>query len=78
MQKANYNEQYSRRNNIKIANVEEVKSESQEQLETKVQEILKNHDIQLDESDIIAIHRTPSKRSDIKPVLVKTKTMNQK
>lgn len=70
--RANYNEQYSRKNNIKITNVKQDAGEDAEKLQTKVNEILDKHGLKLDSREIIAIHRIPSRKTDIKPILIKT------
>lgn len=69
MRKANYNEQYSRKNNIKIMGISGEKEPIQE-LENKVLNALEQQGIRVDSSEILAIHRIPSKVSP-KPVLIK-------
>lgn len=76
--RANYNEQYSRKNNVKILNVPVKKNETEDVLITSVQNILGKHEITLEKEQIIAIHRIPGKTGDIKPVLMKLKNNNAK
>ena len=70
-QKANYNEQYSRKNNIKFMNVPEVPDETEEKLTTKICELVESHGVTVDTSKIQAIHRIPGKAGHQKPILVK-------
>lgn len=77
IKKANYNEQYSRKNNIKILNVPEKKDETEEVLTLSVQDILKKHEVSLSKDQILAIHRIPG-RNGTKPVLLKLKNNNAK
>lgn len=77
-QKANLNEQYSRKNNIKIMGVEEGE-ETEESLIRKINCILESKTgISLDDSKILAIHRIPGKSGMPKPVLIKLKNNSEK
>ena len=62
LRRANYNEQYSRKNNIKIANIPEERNEDQEKLEQKVNGILQKQGIHIKSEEILAIHRIPTKK----------------
>ena len=85
-QKSNYNEQYSRKNNVKILNIKETLGETETVLTEKVvTELLSKGNVDLDPSDITAIHRIQGKPGQPKPVLlklknnsVKTKVMKQR
>jgi myosin heavy subunit len=78
-QKANYNEQYSRKNNIKILNIQENRNESEESLAKTVTSTLKTHTgVDLLLTDIVAIHRIPTKRGKTRPVLIKLKNNSAK
>ncbi|KAK3093233.1 hypothetical protein FSP39_013021 [Pinctada imbricata] len=71
MKKSNYNEQYSRKNNIKIQGVPENKNENTLKV---AQDILKEKgNIELKTEDVIAIHRIPGKKDDHRPILIKLK-----
>ena len=69
MTQANYNEQYSRQNNIKIMGIPE-NEKSIDEIEVKVCSVLCDQGIVISDIDIQAIHRISSKAST-KPVLVK-------
>ena len=65
-QRSNYNEQYSRKNNVKILNIPERASERASETEqTLTQQVstilLSKGNIDLDTDNIIAIHRIPGK-----------------
>ena len=78
-QRANYNEQYSRKNNVKIMNITEEGGETEQKLVTSVTDILKTRaDVDLKPEDITAIHRIPTKKGGIKPVLLKLRNNNAK
>ena len=77
--KANYNEQYSRKNNIKILNIQENREETEDSITKSVTSILKTHaGVDLLLTDIIAIHRIPTKRGQTRPVLVKLRNNSAK
>lgn len=70
--KANYNEQFSRKNNIKIQNIPESKDENEESLTKTVTGILKTHaEVDLQPIDTVAMHRIPTKQGQTRPVLIK-------
>ena len=71
LEKANYNEQYSRKNNIKIMNIREEAGEDDSTLLNKVTDLLGKQDITLSPHQVIAIHRIPGKPGSPKPVLMK-------
>ena len=78
-QKANTNEQYSRKNNVKIMGVIEEPDETEDTLTRKVQHILETKaDVVLADSKIIALHRIPGKSGMPKPVLIKLRNNNEK
>lgn len=70
--RSNRNEQYSRKNNIKIHEVPEQQNESLDDLTAKVCNILKQQSVDLDKQEILAIHRIPFKKGKVRPVLLKT------
>ena len=73
-QKSNFNEQYSRKNNVKILNIPETTHETEQTLtEVIVTELLSKGNVDLDPQDIVAIHRIPGKTGAPKPVLMKLK-----
>ena len=75
---ANYNEQYSRKNNIKIMDVNPTENETIEELTTKVCNLASSHGLTLEPSNIMAIHRIPGRVNSTKPVLVKLKNNHEK
>ena len=77
-QKANYNEQYSRKNNIKFMDVPAVPSETESTLTTKICKLVKEKDITLDPFKILAIHRIPGKEGHAQPILVKLQNNSEK
>ena len=73
-QKSNFNEQYSRKNNVKILNIPEGTYETERTLtEVVTTALLAKGNVDLDPQDIIAIHRIPGKTGVPKPVLLKLK-----
>lgn len=79
MQKSNYNEQYSRKNNIKVMGVPEMKDETIEMLEDKMCEILGSKaNLHINPRDFEAIHRIPGKSGMPKPVLIKMRNNHEK
>lgn len=73
---ANYNEQYSRKHNIRMVNYPEKRDEDlRSEFVEMVKEDLK---VQIEPSDVIAIHRIPGKNGEIKPVIVKVKNTEMK
>ncbi|KAH3861650.1 hypothetical protein DPMN_024584 [Dreissena polymorpha] len=76
---ANCNEQYSRNNNVKIMNIEETSHESEASLIQTVSNIMKTAaDVNLKPEDIVAIHRLPSKKGTIRPIIIKLRNNNAK
>lgn len=75
---ANYNEQYSRKNNFKIMDIPEEGNESEEKLTEKVCNILRSQNAEVDKQEIMAIHRIPTSKGAIRPILVKLKNNNIK
>ena len=69
--KTNYNEQYSRKNNIKIMDVNQSPNETIEELTTKVCHLASKQGLTVEPSKIMAIHRIPGRVNCTKPVLVK-------
>ena len=78
--KANYNEQYSRKNNVKIMDipVSKPEGETEDDLIFEVSSLLKKENIDIDRSKIVAIHRIPGKTGHVKPVLIKFSNNNEK
>ena len=71
IEKSNYNEQYSRKNNVKVLGVPDLTNETETKLTTEVISIIKDKtDVDIAPTEIVAIHRIPSKLNP-KPVLVK-------
>ena len=78
-QRSNYNEQYSRKNNIKILNIPENATETERTLtEVICSTLLSKGNVDLDPQDIIAMHRIPGKQGSPKPVLLKLKNTSVK
>ncbi|KAH3753389.1 hypothetical protein DPMN_188025 [Dreissena polymorpha] len=76
---ANYNEQYSRKNNVTIMNVQKPPQESESCLIQTISNILKTSaDIELKAEDIVAIHRIPTNKGNIRPILLKLRNNNAK
>ena len=72
MERSNRNEQYSRKNNVKIMGVDEQESESEELLTERVTSILAAvAKVKVEETKIMALHRIPGKSGMPKPVLLK-------
>lgn len=69
--RSNKNEQYSRKNNVKIHNIIEEENETEESLTTRMQKILKDQNVELQKEKIQAIHRIPTKPGKIRPVIIK-------
>ncbi|KAH3731242.1 hypothetical protein DPMN_057250 [Dreissena polymorpha] len=77
--KAKYNEQYSRKNNIKILDKQENREETEDSITKSVTSILKNHaGLDLLLTDIVAIYRIPTKRGHTRPVFVKLRNNSAK
>lgn len=76
MSKANWNEQYLRKNNIKVHGVKE---QAAENTKAVVQKLIKeNTNATLNDEDIIAIHRIPGRKGYDRPILVKLKNNSAK
>ena len=74
-QKSNFNEQYSRKNNVKILNIPEGMYESEQTLtEVVITELLAKGNVDLDPQDIVAIHRIPGKTGAPKPIFLQNCT----
>lgn len=79
MKKANHNEQYSRKNNIKIMGLVERPSETDETLKRDVCSFLEvKANVSLRSEQIVAIHRIPGKSGQPKPVLMKMRNNSDK
>ena len=79
MQRAHMNEQYSRKNNIKIMGVPEDGDEPEDRLIHNVQQILQQMaGVVLEAGKIMVIHRIPGKSGLPKPVLLKLTNNNEK
>lgn len=70
----NSNEQFSRKNNFKIMGLPEKPSENTWGV---VKEFMKNVKVQLDDRELIAVHRIPGK-GEIRPIIVKVLNSNVK
>lgn len=66
---SNYNEQYSRKNNIKVFNMK--KRDKQNLREDFIDLIKKDLNVDLELRDVVAIHRLPSDRPGEKPIIVR-------
>ena len=71
LEKSNQNEQYSRKNNIKILNIKEEVGEDETTLQRSVCPLLDQQNIALSPQQVVAIHRIPGKSDSPKPVLMK-------
>ena len=78
LQKANQNEQYSRKNNVKILNIEEQTDEDEGKLMNTVGELLHRQSVHITPGQIVAIHRIPDKSGTHKPVLIKFRNNSDK
>ena len=78
LEKANQNEQYSRKNNLKIMDIQEEAGEDESTLLTKVSDLLTYQDVTLAPQEVIAIHRIPGKPGSPKPVLMKVTNTSTK
>ena len=76
LKQANYNEQYSRKHNIRVVNYQE---KTNEDLQKDFIKLLKD-DLEVDVSpdEIVAIHRIPGKNDQPRPVIVKVKNTEVK
>ena len=64
---SNYNEQYSRKNNIKVFNIK--KRDKQNLREDFIDLVKKDLNVDLELRDVVAIHRLPSDRPGEKQLL---------
>ena len=79
LRKANYNEQYSRKNNIKVMDMPMTKpNETEADLISEVSSLFNKEGITVDPSKVIAIHRIPGKTGHAKPILIKFMNNNEK
>ncbi|MES9881224.1 MAG: hypothetical protein ABW185_10125 [Sedimenticola sp.] len=78
LSKSNYNEQYSRKTNIKIMDIQEKPNETEGDLVKSVSELCQKQGVTLQQSKIVAIHRIPSKPNQTRPVLIKLANGNEK
>lgn len=78
-QRSNFNEQYSRKNNLKILDVPEKQTETEASLTEAITSLLLSKgNVDLDPSEIVAIHRIPGKPGHSKPILLKLKNNSVK
>lgn len=75
LKSANYNEQYSRKHNIRMVNFPEKKGENLR--DDFVKMVKKDLNVEIEPSDVIAIHRIPGK-DNIKPVIAKVRNTELK
>ncbi|XP_013396733.1 uncharacterized protein LOC106163628 [Lingula anatina] len=73
---ANYNEQYSRKNNIKIYGVKEEKNEDMVGMVSKL--LQTETGVRVTSEEIVAVHRIPGKRGQERPILLKVKNTDVK
>ena len=74
--KANYNEQYSRKSNIKIYGVKE---NEKEKTADRVIELLESEvEVNLKKEEIVAVHRIPGKKGETRPILLKVQNTEVK
>ena len=66
---SNYNEQYSRKNNIKVMNFP--RKEKQNLRADFIATVKKDLNVELEDRDVVAIHRIPSEKPGHKPVIVR-------
>ena len=79
LQRSNYNEQYSRKNNVKIMGITESPDETEESLTDKVLHILSTKaKVNVNPYKIMALHRIPGKAGMTKPVLLKLMNNSEK
>lgn len=76
--KANFNEQYSRKNNVKVLDLKENSTETEESLKNEVCGLFREHQLVVESDDILAIHRIPGKRGSPRPAIIKLKNNNMK
>ena len=76
MSKANWNEQYSRKNNVKLHGVREDRNENTKETFQKI--VKENTGVNVSDEDILAIHRIPGRKGYQRPILVKLKNNSVK
>ena len=69
LESANYNEQYSRKNNVKVMNFP--RRDQQDLRSDFIHKVKKDLNVELHERDVVAIHRLPSHKPGPNPVIVK-------
>jgi chaperonin cofactor prefoldin len=75
LSKANYNEQYSRKNNIKFHGFRENKGEN---LLQTLNDTLSEVGVEIADQDVVAIHRIPGKKDWPRPILIKLRNPEAK
>ena len=73
---SNFNEQYSRKTNIKITGVKEERSENTQELVQRV--VREKAAVEIDDDEIIAVHRIPGKKNLPRPIIIKLKNTESK
>ena len=79
--RSNRNEQYSRKTNIKIHGLDELRLPNgrYQDTQTTVKEVLKAvAKVTVTDADIIACHRIPGGKSSVQPILLKVKNTDIK
>ncbi|VDI48105.1 Hypothetical predicted protein [Mytilus galloprovincialis] len=76
LKSANYNEQYSRKHNIRMVNFPEERNENLRDVFVKM--VKKDLNVEMEPSDVIAIHRIPGKEGNTKPVIAKVRNTDIK
>ncbi|CAC5366325.1 unnamed protein product [Mytilus coruscus] len=76
LKSANYSEQYSRKHNIRMVNFPEKRNENLRDVFVKI--VKKDLNVEIEPSDVIAIHRIPGKEGNIKPVIAKVRNTELK
>ena len=79
VERSDRNEQFSRKNNVKIMGIEEQEGETEESLKEQVTSIFAAvAKVKVEDSMIMALHRIPGKSGMPKPVLIKLMNNSQK
>lgn len=79
MRKANFNEQYSRKNNFKLTGVPEQANETTEDITREVFSLMKRRaGVTLLPEQVIAVHRIPGKSGAPRPILVRLRNNSDK
>ena len=76
MRQGNWNEQYSRKKNVKIYNMPENRGEKLPV--SLINQLKEKLDINIDRSDIVAMHRIPGRPAAPRPILIKFLRMESK